>query len=32
VYPHFDDFLAVRDRLDPERRFTNRYLERVLGT
>ncbi|MCU1444378.1 D-arabinono-1,4-lactone oxidase [Cryobacterium sp.] len=30
-YPHFDDFLAVRDRLDPERRFTNRYLERVLG-
>ena len=31
VYPHFDDFLAVRDRLDPERRFTNRYLERVLG-
>ena len=31
VYPRFDDFLAVRDRLDPERRFTNRYLERVLG-
>jgi FAD-linked oxidoreductase len=31
VYPHFDDFRAVRDRLDPERRFTNRYLERVLG-
>ncbi|PXA68093.1 D-arabinono-1,4-lactone oxidase [Cryobacterium arcticum] len=31
VYPHFDDFLAVRDRLDPERRFANRYLERVLG-
>jgi FAD-linked oxidoreductase len=31
TYPHFDDFLAVRDRLDPERRFTNRYLERVLG-
>lgn len=30
-YPHFDDFLAVRDRLDPERRFGNRYLERVLG-
>ncbi|MBB5642008.1 D-arabinono-1,4-lactone oxidase [Cryobacterium roopkundense] len=30
-YPHFDDFLAVRDRLDPERRFTNSYLERVLG-
>jgi len=30
-YPHFDDFLGVRDRLDPERRFTNSYLERVLG-
>ncbi|TFD75874.1 FAD-binding protein [Cryobacterium psychrophilum] len=30
-YPHFDDFRAVRDRLDPERRFANRYLERVLG-
>jgi len=30
-YPRFDDFLAVRDRLDPERRFGNRYLERVLG-
>ncbi|MCK2036182.1 FAD-binding protein [Microbacterium sp. SSW1-49] len=30
-YPRFDDFLALRDRLDPERRFGNRYLERVLG-
>ncbi|MBC7443829.1 MAG: FAD-binding protein [Ramlibacter sp.] len=30
-YPHFDDFLSVRDRLDPERRFSNSYLERVLG-
>ncbi|GAA5150474.1 D-arabinono-1,4-lactone oxidase [Microbacterium pseudoresistens] len=30
-YPRFDDFIAVRDRLDPERRFANRYLERVLG-
>jgi FAD-linked oxidoreductase len=30
-YPHFDDFLLVRDRLDPERRFSNSYLERVLG-
>lgn len=30
-YPRFDEFRAVRDRLDPERRFTNRYLERVLG-
>ena len=30
-YPRFDDFLALRDRLDPEHRFSNRYLERVLG-
>ncbi|WP_428834422.1 D-arabinono-1,4-lactone oxidase [Parafrigoribacterium mesophilum] len=30
-YPRFDDFLAVRDRLDPDRVFANRYLERVLG-
>lgn len=31
VYPRFDDFLAVRDELDPERRFANPYLDRVLG-
>jgi len=31
LYPHFGDFLAVRNQLDPERRFTNAYLERVLG-
>lgn len=31
VYPRFDDFLAVRDRLDPDRRFENAYLRRVLG-
>ena len=31
VYPRFDDFLRVRDELDPERRFANPYLERVLG-
>ncbi|MDQ1128110.1 D-arabinono-1,4-lactone oxidase [Microbacterium sp. SORGH_AS_0888] len=30
-YPRFDDFLAVRDRLDPQRRFANAYLDRVLG-
>jgi L-gulono-1,4-lactone dehydrogenase len=29
-YPEFDAFVALRDRLDPERRFTNHYLERVL--
>lgn len=31
-YPRFDDFLALRDRLDPDRRFTNPYLQRVLGS
>ncbi|GGQ70381.1 D-arabinono-1,4-lactone oxidase [Couchioplanes azureus] len=31
AYPRFDDFLAVRDRLDPGRVFTNAYLDRVLG-
>ncbi|WP_300265565.1 D-arabinono-1,4-lactone oxidase [Microbacterium sp.] len=30
-YPRFDDFVSLRDSLDPQRRFTNRYLERVLG-
>jgi FAD-linked oxidoreductase len=32
VYPHFDDFLGVRDKLDPARVFTNGYLDRVLGS
>ncbi|GGN47153.1 FAD-linked oxidoreductase [Actinoplanes campanulatus] len=32
AYPRFDDFLAVRDRLDPHRVFTNDYLVRVLGS
>ncbi len=31
VYPHHGDFVAVRDRLDPDRMFTNGYLDRVLG-
>ena len=30
-YPRFDEFVALRDRLDPERRFSNGYLDRVLG-
>ena len=30
-YERFEDFLAVRDEVDPERRFANPYLERVLG-
>ncbi|GAA4127057.1 D-arabinono-1,4-lactone oxidase [Streptomyces tunisiensis] len=31
VYPRFGEFVALRDRLDPERRFRNDYLRRVLG-
>jgi L-gulonolactone oxidase len=30
-YPHWDDFQAVRRRLDPEGRFANSYTDRVLG-
>jgi FAD-linked oxidoreductase len=30
-YPKFGEFLAVRDRLDPDRVFRNSYLDRVLG-
>ncbi|MEH0110994.1 D-arabinono-1,4-lactone oxidase [Tersicoccus sp. MR15.9] len=32
LYPRFEEFLAVRDRLDPARRLTNPYLRRVLGS
>ena len=31
AYPRFDDFLRVRDELDPDRRLANDYLARVLG-
>jgi FAD-linked oxidoreductase len=31
IYPRFGEFTALRDRLDPERRFQNDYLRRVLG-
>jgi L-gulono-1,4-lactone dehydrogenase len=31
AYPCFTDFLAVRDRVDPDRSFGNAYLDRVLG-
>ena len=30
-YPLWDAFQSVREKLDPERRFTNPYLDRVLG-
>jgi L-gulono-1,4-lactone dehydrogenase len=32
AHPHFDDFLAVRNELDPGRVFANSYLETVLGS
>ncbi|MFC4472279.1 D-arabinono-1,4-lactone oxidase [Streptomyces xiangluensis] len=32
IYPRFGEFTALRDRLDPDRRFGNDYLRRVLGT
>lgn len=31
TYPKFDEFVAVRNRLDPDRVFANSYLDRVLG-
>ena len=31
IYPRFGEFLAMRDRLDPDRVFGNAYLRRVLG-
>lgn len=31
LYPRFADFLALRDRLDPDRVFTNDHLRRILG-
>ena len=31
AYPEFGAFVALRDKLDPERRFGNAYLDQVLG-
>jgi FAD-linked oxidoreductase len=31
AYRHFDDFLAVRDKVDPGRVFTNAYTTQVFG-
>jgi L-gulono-1,4-lactone dehydrogenase len=31
AYPMYRDFVALRDELDPERRFGNAYLNQVLG-
>lgn len=30
-YPMFPDFVTLRDKLDPDRRFGNPYLRQVLG-
>jgi L-gulono-1,4-lactone dehydrogenase len=31
AYPRFDDFLAVRDKVDPNRVFANDYTRQILG-
>ena len=31
AYPRFADFVALRERLDPTRKFGNAYLDSVLG-
>jgi L-gulonolactone oxidase len=31
LYPEYQRFIEVRNRLDPEGVFTNDYLRRVLG-
>jgi FAD/FMN-containing dehydrogenase len=31
LYPRFSDFLAMRDRLDPNRVFANDYTKQVFG-
>jgi FAD-linked oxidoreductase len=30
-YPRWEEFVAARDRLDPDGHFRNQYLDRVLG-
>ncbi len=32
VYPRLQEFIALRDQLDPDRRFGNGYLQQVLGS
>lgn len=31
LYSRFNEFLSMRDRLDPQRTFANRYTDRVFG-
>jgi L-gulono-1,4-lactone dehydrogenase len=32
AYPRMSEFIALRDLVDPDRRFTNGYLRQVLGS
>ncbi|MEY4391650.1 MAG: hypothetical protein RLZZ544_359, partial [Actinomycetota bacterium] len=32
LYPRWNDFIAMRDRLDPDRTFRNEYTRRVFGS
>jgi len=32
AYPRMSEFIALRDQLDPDRRFGNAYLRQVLGS
>jgi len=32
AYPRLSEFIALRDLVDPDRRFTNGYLRQVLGS
>jgi L-gulono-1,4-lactone dehydrogenase len=32
AYPKFNDFVALRDTMDPDRRFGNAYTRQVLGS
>ena len=31
LYPKLPDFVALAERMDPQHRFRNAYLQRVLG-
>ena len=31
IHPHFDSFVALRERMDPEGKFLNPYLKSIFG-
>jgi len=31
IYPKFDDFVKMREKLDPQKLFNNQYLQRIFG-